>query len=202
MSPVITRKLPIPQTADEKILNWTEWKVVGSGALIQVHPGVAIPSIVRAGGPLSSVPSGERGDSAFSEGFHLDIEASYGQALGHYTLRSFSVVAPENEEVTGVLLRTLTPLAVLRWILPRTFQLEASALSVSVTDFVAPELKRQRIETPNEKSAGIDLADVGTVYRLAAIVRYPPAKAVAETFGLEARTATNWIARARAVGLT
>ena len=128
MSPVITRKLPIPQTADEKILNWTEWKVVGSGALIQVHPGVAIPSIVRAGGPLSGVPSGEQGDSALREGFYLDIEAAYSQTLGHYTLRSFSLVAPEDEEVTGVLLRTVTPLAVLRWILPRTFQLDGQRI--------------------------------------------------------------------------
>ena len=202
MSPATTHKLPVPHAADEKILSLTAWQVVGSGALIQVHPGVMIPSIVRAGGPLSGVPSGEQGDSALREGFYLDIEAAYSQTLGHYTLRSFSLVAPEDEEVTGVLLRTVTPLAVLRWILPRTFQLDASALTVSVTDFVAPELKAQRIEKPNEESAGIALADVGTVYRLATIVRYPPAKAVAETFGLEARTATNWIARARAVGRT
>ncbi|TFD12892.1 hypothetical protein E3T35_06285 [Cryobacterium sp. TMT1-2-2] len=185
----------------ETELRERNWHVSASHGLIDVHPGVAIPRLVRAWGPLSSAASVEPGGATVDEGFRLEIEAAFSQALGHYTLRSFSVVAPEDEEVTGTLLRTVTPLGVMRWILPRTFQLDASALSVPVVDFVAPELKPYR-KASNGGSVSIDLTDVGTVYRLAAIVRYPPAKAVAETFCLQARTATNWIARARAAGLT
>ena len=202
MSTVITRKLPIPQAADEKILSLTEWQVVGSGALITVHPGITIPRLVRAWGPLSGVPSGALRDSAVDEGFRLDIKAAYSQSLGHYLLRSFSLVASGDQEVTGVLLRTMAPLGVMRWVLPRTFQFDASTLSVPVVDFVAPELKPYRIDEVSGKSTRIDLVDVGTVHRLATIVRYPPMKAVSETFGFQVRTATNWIARARALGLT
>lgn len=191
--------MPVTPETD---LRERKWQVDGSRSLIEVHPGVTIPRLVRAWGPLSGVPSGELGDSAVDEGFSLDIEAAYSQSLGHYTLRSFSLVAPEDEEVTGVLLRTMAPLGVMRWILPRTFQLDASVLSVRVVDFLAPELKPYRIDEPSGGSTSIDLTDVGTVYRLATIVRYPPAKAVAETFDLQARTATNWIVRARALGLT
>jgi len=191
--------VPITPETDLRERNW---RVDGAPALIDVHPGIAIPRLVRAGGPLSSVPSAAGGRAALDDGFRLEIEAVYSPSLGHYTLRSFSLLAPEDEEVTGVLLRTVTLLGVMRWILPRTFQLNASALSVSVVDFVAPELKPHRSGEPDGGPVGIDLTDVGTVYRLATIVRYPPAKAVAETFGLQARTATNWIARARAAGLT
>lgn len=192
--------MPITPETD---LREREWHVDESGALVEVHPGVAIPTCVRAWGPLSGVPSGGVGGSSLDDGgFRLEIEAVYSRPLGHYTLRCFSLTAPEDAEVTGVLLRTITPLGVMRWVLPRTFRLDASALSVSVVDFVAPELKPHRIEEPAGGSVSIDLTDVGTVYRLATIVRYPPAKAVGETFGLQARTATNWIARARALGLT
>lgn len=186
----------------ETDLRERKWQVEQTGALITVHPGVTISKIVRSWGPLSGVPTGEPLAPTLDGGFRLDIEAAYSQLLGYYTLRSFALVAPEDEEVTGVLLRSVTPLAVMRWVLPRTFQLDASALTVSVVDFVAPELMPYRIEEPGGASTSIDLKDVGTVYRLAAIVRYPPAKAVAETFGLQPRTATNWIARARALGLT
>lgn len=191
--------MPITPETDLRERNW---HVDGASEHIDVHPGISIPLHVRAEGPLSGVPSADSSGVALDVGFRLEVEAAFSQSLGHYTLRSFSLVAPEDEEVTGVLLRTLTPLGVMRWILPRTFRLDASALSVPVADFVAPELKSYRIDQPGRGSVGIELADVGTVYRLATIVRYPPAKAVAETFGLQARTATNWIARARTLGLT
>ena len=190
--------MPITPDTD---LRERKWQVDGSPVLINVHPGVAIPRLVRASGPLRNVPSAV-GGSDLDEGFQLEMEAVFSQPLGHYTLRSFSLVAPEDEEVTGVLLRTVTPLGVMRWMLPRTFQLDGSALSVPVVDFVAPEIKPYRNDPHQGGSTSIELADVGTVYRLATIVRYPPAKAVAETFGLQARTATNWIARARALDLT
>ena len=191
--------MPITPDTD---LRERQWHVEGSSRLMIVHPGVTIPRRVRAWGPLRNVPPAGVDDSDLGEGFQLEVEAVLSPSLGHYVLSSFSVVAPEDGEVTGLLLRTVTPLGVMRWILPRTFKLDASALSVAVVDFVAPELKLHRNGPRHGGSTIIELADVGTVYRLATIVRYPPKKAVAETFGFEARTATNWIARARALGLT
>ena len=190
--------MPITPETD---LNERQWQVEGTGELIVVHPGVAIPTVVRAGGPLSTVPATGTGRAGPSTGFRLEVEAVYVESRGHYMLRAFSVVAPEDGEVTGALLRTAAPLWVLRWILPRTFQFDEVALSDSVVDFIAPEFKQHRLNKRDAHSTTIDLTDVGTVYRLATIVRYPPAKAVAETFDLQARTATNWIVRARASGL-
>ena len=197
----IERICIVPVTP-ETDLRERKWQVDGSSALIEVHPGITIPRLVRAWGPLSGVPSGALRDTAVDGGFRLDIKAAYSQSLGYYLLRSFSLVASGDQEVTGVLLRTMAPLGVMRWVLPRTFQFDASTLSVPVVDFVAPELKPYRIDKVSANSKRIDLADVGTVHRLATIVRYPPMRAVSETFGFQARTATNWIARARAVGLT
>lgn len=186
----------------ETDLRERKWQVEGSDGITEVHPGVALPLLVRAGGPLLGMPSDDAGSPVIDGGFRLEVEAAYSQPLGHYRLRSFSLIAPEDDEVTGVLLRTVTPLGVMRWILPRTFQFDASVLSASVLGFVAPELKPNRREETDGGATGIDLADVGTVYRLATIVRYPPVKAVAETFGFQTRTASNWIARARAQALT
>lgn len=193
--------MPITPETDIRDRNWN---VRGTGRRIRVRPGVLISSLVRAHGPLSTVPAAPPAVSGTtsSAGFRLEIEAVYSTALGHYTLRSCSLRAADEEEVTGAVLRTVTPLGLMRWMLPRTFEFDGSALSVPVADFVAPELKQYRSERSLGQSTSIELGDVGTVYCLATIVRYPPAKAVAETFGLQPRTATNWILRARAMGLT
>ena len=166
------------------------WSIDLSADRHLVYPGVWAPATVRAWGELANLPgvqANERDDSV------LEIEAHLGRSSGSYRLHKVTVTAGRGAEVSGSLLRAVAPLSVLRWVLPRTFQLEGRALSDAVVDFVAPEFRQHRDRLAHRKGQGVDVADVATVYRLASVVRYPPAKAVAETFGLHARTATNWI---------
>lgn len=194
----MVRDMPVTPEND---ISDRDWHVRGTGRPIKVHPGVMISEVVRAHGPLLTVPTNDLATSgaATGEDFRLEIEAIYSSNLGHYLMRSFALHAEPEYEVTGALLRTVAPLGVMRWLLPRTFEIDASALSVPVADFIAPELAQYR-QTSNGSAGSIMLKDVGTVYSLARAVRYPPAKAVAETFNLQARTATNWILKARTNG--
>lgn len=185
--------MPITPESDLDAKGWT----VATKGMIDVLPGAAVPQEVDARGSLD----GASGGSVSHSGFELRLQASFDPDLGHYLLREFSVIAPAGEEVTGVLLRAIAPLSVLRWVLPRTFELDRSALTARVANFIAPEMRLLRDPEGNEKKSPVILTDVATVYSLANIVRYPPAKAVAEAFDFPARTASNWIARARAATL-
>lgn len=166
-----------------------------------IHPGVSAPTIVRAWGPLVNVPGVQASNCDVRDGSVLEVEVHLDDAGGGYRLRRVTVTAAQRAEVSGSLLRAVAPLTVMRWVLPRTFQLEGDALSYAVVAFVAPEFRQYRPQLGDTKVSSVHLADVGTVYRLASVVRYPPAKAVAETFNLHARTATNWIVRAREANL-
>lgn len=193
--------MPVTPETD---INDRGWVVEGAGELLRVYPGIAIAPVVRAKGPLASAPVG--GDPAVTTTTHagnylLAIEAAYAENLGHYTLRTLALEAAGDDDVTGAVLRTVAPLAVMRWFLPRTFEIEPSKLSVPVVDFIAPELKQYRRPSTVRQAPGFALEDIGTIYSVARIVRYPPAKAVAETLELQQRTATNWIAKARSKGL-
>lgn len=177
------------------------WSIdLGSDSYV-VHPGVSAPAIVRAWGPLVNLPGVQASDSEVRDGSVLEVEAHLDDAGGSYRLYRVTVMAAQGAEVSGTLLRAVAPLSVMRWVLPRTFQLDGDALSDAVVAFVAPEFRQYRPPLGGGKGSSVDVADVGTVYRLASVVRYPPAKAVAETFGLHARTATNWIVRAREANL-
>ncbi|WP_374460060.1 hypothetical protein [Microbacterium sp.] len=185
--------MPITPESDVEQRGWT----VETAGSVQAQSGVTIPVTVDAQGPLKSAPGG----LAQQEGFELRMQASFNPDRGHYLLRGLSLKALAGDEVTGTVLRGIAPLAVLRWILPRTFELNHSALTAAVVNFVAPELRDVRDPDGLEKIRSVDLKDVATIYSLASIVRYPPAKAVAEAFEFPSRTASNWIARARAANL-
>src|SRR5699024_7616535 len=165
---------------------------------IELSPGVVGPLSVRAEGPFRTVPLGPTADVTEQElGAYIELEARHDQESGCYLLHRLSVTAPSGAEVTGVLLREVAPLRIMRWVLPRTFRIDADRISPHVVGFIAPEMVGLQPDPTPEPS----LADAATVYRLAEIVREPPAKAVADALGLQTRTATNWIARARKQGL-
>lgn len=165
---------------------------------IELIPGVVGPLNVRAEGPFRTVPLGHaEGVSEQEMDAHIELEACHDPERGCYLLHKLSVTAPAGTEVTGVLLREVAPLRIMRWVLPRTFKIDADRISPHVVGFIAPEMVGLQPDPTPEPS----LADAATVYRLAEIVREPPAKAVADALGLQTRTATNWIARARKQGL-
>lgn len=66
------------------------------------------------------------------------------------------------------------------------------------TEMVA---RTDRLQLPEDVTTLGTLRWVARVYRVAALRSEPPAKSVAERLGLNQRTATRWIARARQEGL-
>ena len=177
------------------------WSVEVSGSAHRVHGGVTLRETIEIRGPLSTLPAVEESGLPNVEGYQLRAVAAYDYGSMYYLMRVFELTAPEHQEVTGVHTRAIGPLRVLRWALPRTFEVDEGLLSQPVVDFVAPELKAHRLRSHPESRKKIELADVGTVCRLATIVRYPPSRALSEVYGFQPRTSTNWILRARTAGL-
>lgn len=176
------------------------WSVDVSSATVEPIRGVTAPETVRASGPLWTLPSGVA-DSVdeLDKSAHLELEAVFTPGQAKYTLRHLAVTAPGESEVTGTLLRRIAPLSVMRWVLPRTFEMDFNVFSPHVANFVTPEWYGAHANAEGEQTASVK--DAATIYRLAEVVREPPAKAVAEALGLQARTATNWIMRAKKQGL-
>lgn len=175
------------------------WSLEVSPEKVEPIPGASAPAVIQAHGPVDTLPA-RLADGVDGEGKRavLEIEAVFDQQQGRYVLRRLAVTAAGGSEVTGTLLRQIAPLSLMRWIVPRTFTMPLATFSASVANFVTPE---GRVPQDSGGDSSASLKDAATVYRLAEVVREPPAKAVAEALGLQTRTATNWIVRARKQGL-
>lgn len=196
-----------------------QWDVNPSAQPVDVIPGVTVPRRVTASGPADTVPGSEHE----THEARLAVEARLDERRGCYLLAGLTVSVAD-DEVTGTLLRTIAPLTILRWVIPRTFRIDHEILSPAVLAFVAPELEEERERRADEAATIVEgkaelgepisddlqreaeqppptLEDAVTVHRLAELVREPPGKAVTEALGISRRTATNWITRAREQGL-
>ncbi|MGF6821927.1 hypothetical protein M2317_000813 [Microbacterium sp. ZKA21] len=190
-------------------LSLVKWDGNQSTERLTVPPGISLPAWIEATGPLSRVMDTRSLSEATAEALEAEdalvrIEASYDATEERYLLRKLELSAPEGREVTGTLLREVAPLRIMRWVLPRTFQPRDVGLATpAVMRYIYPE-RRIDLEPRPRGAIGpthTEILEVATVYRLAYIVRDAPAKAVADSLGLERRTATNWILRARNAGL-
>lgn len=167
---------------------------------MELIPGVVAPKIVRSAGPLGTLPPGMAGDVTEQEGSAaIDVRAAYDADRRQYLLQHLGVTLEGGGEVTGVLLRKIAPLSIMRWVVPLTFLMEIRTHSRWVMRFANPIGNARNTPTGPDETAS--LQDAASIYRLAEILREPPAKAVAETLGLQKRTATNWLSRAREQGL-
>ena len=197
-----------------KTLAGDMWKIEPSEQEVIILPTVHAPLRVQAHGSLRRVMR-----FLLAEEQHLDdspegrtvigIEATYNEELRHYMLDHLSVSAPEGGEVTGVLLREVAPQRIMRWALAQAVRYSrdddgAPYISTWACDYLAPgtagsdDLKTLPIKGgPTAEN----IKAVSEVYRIAEAIRDAPAKAVADTMGLQQRTATNWINRAREEGL-
>lgn len=175
-----------------------QWSVEPSEELVELIPGVTASETVKAAGPLRTLPFGlaEDVDESMQDA-RLEIDASFAPAKAHYILRRLGVTAPEGFEVTGTLLRQVAPLSIMRWIITHTITTDIETTGGYVENFLDPS-RRTLVE---DWEAVPSLKEAAIIYRLAEIMREPPAKAVAESLGLQQRTATNWIARAKKQGL-
>lgn len=186
-----------------------KWDGNQSKERLTVPPGVSLPAWIEATGPLSRVMDGRPLAEIEESGVGMEdalvrIEASYDDTEQRYLLRKLELTAPEGREISGTLLREVAPLRIMRWVLPRTFKPKDVGLATpAVMRYIYPE-RHIDLEPRPRGAVGpshTEILEVATIYRLAHIVRDSPAKAVADSMGLERRTATNWIARARVVGL-
>lgn len=189
------------------------WVVKASSETARILPSVSAPLRVQAHGSLRRVMK-----LAFLDEQYLDnsvvgrtvigIEASYSEAHGHYRLEHLSVTAPEDEEVTGVLLREVAPQRIMRWALAQAIKYTndddgTPYISRWARDYLTPQLGgSDNVKMlPAEGGPTVEnIKAVAEVYRIAEVIRDAPAKAVADVMGLQQRTATNWINRARAEG--
>lgn len=167
--------------------------------MIEVPPGLRVPTEVTATGPLSRLLEDQASDS-LDDGLDVKIEmvAVYDQAAGRYRVAQLRLLAPDEGEVTGTLLRKIPVQSILRWVIPRAIKDFVAQDSAEVRAYRFPERSAAPSRKPGRRGPSEeDLQAVATIYRLAEIASDAPSRAVAEAFGLEKRTAINWIAKAR-----
>ncbi|WP_193072451.1 hypothetical protein [Brevibacterium sp. FME37] len=175
------------------------WSLHVSSESVEPIPGVSAPCVVHANGPVDTLPPHlASGIDETDKGVALEVEATFDEEQGRFLLRRLGVAAPVEGEVTGILLRQIAPLGLVRWLVPHTFTMTLESFGPYVANFVTPDV--QPAVEPGVSSKA-SLRDAAMIYRLAEVVREPPVKAVAESLGLQTRTATNWIVRARKQGL-
>ncbi len=177
-------------TDDLKVISWT---MESEGPRVEVHPGVSVPTRVRASGPCGNIPILRSAKAEGIDDVDLSITAVFDPTLAQYRLASLAVEAIDGREVNGQILRGIPPYGIMRWLLPRAFHVEPGSYTEAIRRYALGFEGLTPILAP-------DLSDVATVYRLASVVRDPPSKAVAQMFGFQPRTATNWIKRARESG--
>lgn len=114
------------------------WETSTSEGWVAPLVGVLAARCVRASGPLSAVPGVDRG-----AGLRVDACARYDVSRAQYRLRRLSIDADREDlaadEVTGARLREVVPLTIMRWVLPRTIQVDPDRLSPTVLSLIAPE---------------------------------------------------------------
>jgi hypothetical protein len=186
----------VPTRAD---LSVTRWDGYASPVTVSVSPGLELPIWVKSKGPLSRIEDGaDVGTESDGQDAWLNLEAVFDSTQGRYLLSELTLKAPEGEEITGTLLRRIPAQRLLRWVVPRVIRQATDNAAVDAYQF--PETGSRPEERAQRGPADEDLRAAATIYRMAEVVSDPPAKAVATAFGLEKRTATNWISKARSRG--
>ncbi|NLP84170.1 hypothetical protein HF576_09930 [Microbacterium sp. CFH 90308] len=166
-----------------------------SGRSILVPPGLALKPIIEA-----DLSAGPREIRALEQGekARVQLRLEYSEDAGQYEIAHFGVDRRDLAlEIGGTLLRTVKVHAIARRAI-------AYSLPIWTLGVIMLRDKRRTRELdglePFAPTAVETLHLTALVYRIAEISNENPAFAVAETMGLKQRTATNWIARARAAG--
>lgn len=201
--------MPRTPRSDLEAREWEARAVTATGGVtaetVHIVSGVRAPAEVVASGPVATVPPAEaRSERGTSP--QLWIRATYSRERAMYQVRELRVTAADDEDVTGTVLRDIAPQRLLRWILPRMFEVDEETMSYGVLLFIAPDLEevvqlRESLQRSGRTPRPDMLRDAATIYQLAEAVHEPPLRAVAETLGMTTRTASRWIASARELGL-
>lgn len=165
------------------------------GHSILVPPGISVKPIVEA---AIRVGADEVGAFEGAERATANLRLEYSMDAGRYEIASFGIDRGDLPlEVSGALWRTVRVHAIASIAISRALPLWTIPLSVLRQRRTAGTLTGPVDFHPTDEST---LLLTAVTYRIAEISSETPALAVAETMGLKQRTATNWIARARAAG--
>lgn len=154
---------------------------------LYVQPGISVP------GRLDLCV---RDDVAGSIDYDVDLGLELDEARARYQIRSVTVTQrPNGPEVTSESLRTIP----LRRLVRLAVEEAGDITGWSDQDAV---LLRPGDGAPFAKEGPTDpnLLLAAYVYAIAALSGGAPAKSVAEAFGIELRTASNWVRKARERG--
>lgn len=169
--------------------------VEASGEGILVPPGLTVPSIITG-----SFAVGKDDVGALVSGEYVDVNfrLEYSRESGTYEIASFGLDRGASSlEISGALWRTV-----------RVHSIVRAAIEMGLPEWarMIPRARFRRRDgilrdPPTYAASDPDgLLLTALSYRIAEITDENPALAVAELLGLKQRTATNWIARARAEG--
>lgn len=177
-------------------------RVVGD-AVVSIAPGLRVPASILAIAtgaldadehPLDEPTSEQLAERLSAPVTNLELGIEYDSNLGRYRVARLEVDAGERE-VSGALLRKLRVQEIMRM---SCSHLVVDSLGPYSPVYLGSEvLESARRRGPSERI----LWSVAHIYRAAAICDDNAASAVAQSFEIQPRTATNWIRRARELGM-
>jgi len=164
-----------------------------SSESVVVPPGIWVSSSVEIHSETDLEAGGEMPVA-------VDVLAIYSERLGRYRVSQLTVrsLFPDQADITGTVLRTLRVQEAIRAVgtvgapVPPGYYDPAE-----IARTAGEELERARRRGPTDRI----LWSVAFVYRAAEIANDSPAARVATVFDLQSRTASNWVRRARELGM-
>lgn len=134
--------------------------------------------------------------------FDAEIVVAYDEQLGRFVAESVLAMRRENgTEVTSAMLRSLRIQEYIKWAVPHfvVFGEPGAWTSFGGWDSFIPDWLSEEVRQAGPTPSSLEW--VARIYRLAQTLNQPPASAVAEHLEIAQRTASHWIAKAKASGL-
>ena len=166
-----------------------------SGTSVIVPPGIPLRPVVKGWARVRANQI-----SALEEGQEViaTLRVEYAAATGRFEVAAFGLDRAEHPlEISGAFFRTVQVHAIAKQAIPAAVPSWAINLTWLRSLRSRGGLKSFPEFTPSDSD---EMLLTALVYRIAEISGENPAQAVADSIGLKQRTATNWIARARAAG--
>ncbi|MEJ1156111.1 hypothetical protein [Microbacterium marmarense] len=166
-----------------------------SGPSVIVPPGIPLRPIVKGWARV-------RADqiSALEDGHEViaTLRVEYAAATGRFEVAAFGLERAEHPiEVSGAFFRTVQVHAIAKQAIPAA----VPSWAINLTWLWSLRSRGGLKSFPEFALSDADeMLLTALIYRIAEISGENPAQAVADSIGLKQRTATNWIARARAAG--
>jgi len=166
-----------------------------SGASILVPPGIPLRPVVKG---WARVRADQVAALEESQEVIATLRVEYAETTGRFEVAAFGLDRAEHPlEVSGAFFRTVQVHAIAKQAIPAA----VPSWAISLTRLRSLRSRGGLKSFPEFTLSDADeMLLTALIYRIAEISGENPAQAVADSIGLKQRTATNWIARARAAG--